>query len=54
LATCDERHPIEIIERPVELRELRPAEVANGGFVVGAVREQKIACRDEGVVRSVH
>ena len=42
------RHRIEIIERPVEAVELRPAEIAVGGRVILAMAQQKFARREEG------
>ena len=42
------RHGVEVVERPVERAQLRPAEVAVGGGVVGAVLQQEVARRDEG------
>src|SRR6202030_2612330 len=41
------RHRIEVIERPVEAVELRPAEIAVGGRVVLAMAQQKFARREE-------
>jgi PAS domain S-box-containing protein len=38
------RHGVEVIERPVELAQLRPAEVAAHGRVVSPVGEQEVAC----------
>src|SRR5690242_907873 len=48
------RHHVEVVERPVELRERGPAEMSDRGVVVGAVREQEIARGDEGIVGGVH
>ena len=42
-------HAVEVVERPVELGEPWPGEVAIGGGVVGAVREQEVAGFQEGV-----
>jgi hypothetical protein len=41
-------HGVDVVERPVERVELGPAEVAVGGVVVVAVREEEAASRVEG------
>ncbi len=43
------REGVEVIERPVELIELRPAEIAVRGLVVFALREQELARRQKSL-----
>ncbi|MCY1350237.1 hypothetical protein D9M69_364650 [compost metagenome] len=45
---------IEVVQRPVELAQLRPAEVARGGGVVAAVGQQEVAGGQEGAAVGVH
>ncbi|MNQ49378.1 hypothetical protein D3C85_632880 [compost metagenome] len=47
-------HVVEVVQRPVELLELRPAEVTHGGGVVGAVGQQEVAGGQEGEAVAVH
>jgi hypothetical protein len=42
------RKGVEIIEGPIELIELRPAEIAVSGLVVFAVGQQELAGRQKG------
>ncbi len=46
-------HHIEIIQRPVEFRKLRPLKIPVRRFVVGAVSQKKIARLHEGRIRHV-
>ncbi|MNE45766.1 hypothetical protein D3C80_1400710 [compost metagenome] len=47
-------HDVEIVQRPVKLVQLRPAEVAHGGGVVAAMGQQKVAGGKKGVAVAVH
>ncbi|MNL03853.1 hypothetical protein D3C87_1244010 [compost metagenome] len=47
-------HGIEVIQRPVEFVQLRPAEVTYGGGVVGTVGQQEITSVQEGLAVVVH
>ncbi|MCY1347415.1 hypothetical protein D9M69_335220 [compost metagenome] len=47
-------HGVEVVQRPVEFLELRPAEVTHGGGVVGAVGQEEVACSQEGEAVAVH
>jgi hypothetical protein len=47
------RHHVEVIQRPVELGQLRRLVIAIRGLVVRAVRLKEIACLDESRIRHV-
>ncbi|MNY49217.1 hypothetical protein D3C86_1846160 [compost metagenome] len=47
-------HDVEIVQRPVKLVQLRPAEVTHGGGVVAAMGQQKVAGGKKGVAVAVH
>ncbi|MPM98400.1 hypothetical protein SDC9_145586 [bioreactor metagenome] len=45
------RHVVEVVQRPVEFAQLRPAEILVGIFIVAAVLLQKVARGEEGIAR---
>ncbi|MCY1250563.1 hypothetical protein D9M72_642140 [compost metagenome] len=47
-------HVVEVVQRPVELAQLRPAEVTHGSGVVGTVGEQEIASGEERLAVAIH
>ncbi|MCY1446731.1 hypothetical protein D9M71_633180 [compost metagenome] len=47
-------HGIKVVQRPVELAQLRPAEVTHGSGVVGTVGEQEIASGEERLAVAIH
>ncbi|MCY1403994.1 hypothetical protein D9M71_191910 [compost metagenome] len=47
-------HGIKVVQCPVELAQLRPAEVAHGRGVVGTVGEQEVASGKKGLAVAIH